>query len=220
MQFGVLGPLLVGDVSGPVTLASAKQRSLLAILLLETPHDLVPTERLIDDLWGSSPPATANKALQVHMSQLRRALGSEPPIVTRPKGYALRLGEGALDLHRFEDLLSGARNLRNAGDVPGALRALNDALGLWRGPALADVTLLGPGAAEADRLESLRAVAHEERLELELAQGGGAALVPELEALIVSHPYRERMYGLLMLALYRGGRQADALAVFRQARKV
>src|SRR5438105_5775157 len=209
MQFGVLGPLLVEDASGPVTLASAKQRSLLAILLLETPHDLVPTERLIDDLWGASPPATANKALQVHMSQLRRALGPEQRIITRPKGYALSVEEGSLDLHRFEDLLSKARNLRNAGELNGALRALDGALGLWRGPALADVTLLGPGAAEADRLQSLRAVAHEERLELELERGGGSALVPELEALIASHPYRERMYGLLMLALYRAGRQAD-----------
>src|SRR5205807_9557021 len=126
MQFGVLGPLLVGDVSGPVTLASAKQRSLLAILLLETPHDLVPTERLIDDLWGSSPPATANKALQVHMSQLRRALGSGQAIITRPNGYSLRLEEEALDLHRFENLFSKARSLRNAGDVGGALGALEE----------------------------------------------------------------------------------------------
>src|SRR5438105_9659006 len=117
MQFGVLGPLLVEDASGPVTLASAKQRSLLAILLLETPHDLVPTERLIDDLWGSYPPATANKALQVHMSQLRRALGPEQPIVTRPKGYALRVSNGALDLHRFEELLAKARSRRDARDL-------------------------------------------------------------------------------------------------------
>src|SRR5438270_1994252 len=218
MQFGVLGPLLVEDASGHVTLASAKQRALMAILLLETPHDLVPTERLIDDLWGSSPPATASKALQVHMSQLRRALGPGQPIITRPNGYALRVAEDTLDLHRFEKLLSKARKLRDAGEVRGALGALDDALALWRGPALADVALLGPGAAEADRLESLQAVAHEERMELELARGGGASLVPELEALIASHPYRERMYGLLMLALYRAGRQADALAVFRQAR--
>src|SRR5437588_2311464 len=218
MQFGVLGPLLVEDESGPVALASAKQRALLAILLLETPHDLVPTERLIDDLWGTDPPATASKALQVHVSQLRKALGLRQPIITRPMGYTLRLEEGALDLHRFEALLSKARDLRRTGDLDPAHSALKDALGLWRGPALADVMLLGPGAAEADRLESLQAVAHEERMELELARGGGASLVPELEALIASHPYRERMYGLLMLALYRAGRQADALAVFRQAR--
>jgi predicted ATPase/DNA-binding SARP family transcriptional activator len=220
MQFGVLGPLLVEDESGLVTLASAKQRALLAILLLETPHDLVPTERLIDDLWGTRPPATAGKALHVHVSQLRKALGPGQPIITRPMGYALRIEDDALDLHRFEVLVGKARDLRRTGDLDRAHRALDEALGLWRGQALADVTLLGPGAAEADRLESLRAVAHEERMELELARGGGASLVPELEALIANHPYRERMYGLLMLALYRAGRQADALAVFRQVRKL
>jgi len=220
MQFGVLGPLLVEDASGSVTLASAKQRAALAVLLLETPHNLVPAERLIDELWGSDPPATARKALQVHISHLRRALGPEQPIVTRPTGYALHIEDGALDLQRFEALLGKARALRATSDLNGALSALNEALGLWRGPALADVTLLGPGAAEADRLESLRAVAHEERLELELAQGAGTELVPELEALIAIHPYRERLYGQLMIALYRAGRQADALAIFRLARKL
>jgi predicted ATPase/DNA-binding SARP family transcriptional activator len=220
MQFGVLGPLLIREANGPVTLTSAKQRALLAILLLETPHNLVPASRLIDELWGQDPPATAAKALQVHVSQLRRTLGPQQPIVTRPNGYALHIDPMALDLHRFDALLAQAREERTKGNLDGALRSLQEALGLWRGPALADVTLLGPSATEADRLEGLCAVAHEERMELELARGGGAALVPELEALIASDPYREHMHGLLMLALYRAGRQADALEAFQRARKV
>ncbi|HLY48862.1 MAG TPA: BTAD domain-containing putative transcriptional regulator [Solirubrobacteraceae bacterium] len=201
-----------------MTLPSAKQRALLAILLLETPH-VVPVERLIDELWGNEPPPTAAKALQVHVSQLRRALGPEQPIVTLPSGYALHIDRSALDLHRFDSLLAKARRLRTEGDLEGALAALQVALGLWRGPPLADVKLFGPGAHEAVRLEGLCAIAQEERMELELARGGGGELIPELEALIASDPYREHMYGLLMLALYRAGRQADALEVFQRARR-
>lgn len=218
MQFGVLGPLLVQDARGPVTLASAKQRALLAILLLETPH-VVPVERLVDELWGDQPPPTAAKALQVHVSQLRRALGVDQPIVTLPRGYALHIDRSALDLHRFDSLLAKARRLRTDSDLEGALAALQVALGLWRGPPLADVKLFGPGAHEAIRLEGLCAIAQEERMELELARGAGAELVPELEMLIAGDPYREHMYGLLMLALYRAGRQADALTAFRSARQ-
>jgi predicted ATPase/DNA-binding SARP family transcriptional activator len=217
MQFGVLGPLLVQDTRGPVTLASAKQRALLAILLLETPH-VVPAERLIDELWGDEPPPTATKALQVHISQLRRALGPDQPIVTLPSGYALHIDRSDLDLHRFDALLAKARRLRTEGDLDGALAALQVALGLWRGPPLADVTLFGPSAHEASRLEGLCAVAQEERMELELARGGGAELVPELEGLVNSDPYREHMHALLMLAFYRAGRQADALEAFQRAR--
>ncbi|MBV8432636.1 MAG: MFS transporter [Solirubrobacterales bacterium] len=219
MQFGVLGPLLVQDARGPVTLASAKQRALLAILLLETPH-VVPVERLVDELWGERPPPTASKALQVHVSQLRRTLGADQPIVTLPRGYALHIDRSELDLHRFDSLLAKARRLRTEGDLEGALAALQVALGLWRGPPLADVILLGPGAHEAIRLEGLCTVAQEERMELELARGAGAEVIPELEALIAGDPYREHMYGLLMLALYRAGRQADALDAFRRARQM
>src|SRR5579884_244322 len=107
MQFGVLGPLLVQDTRGPVVLPSAKQRSLLAILLLETPH-VVPAERLVEELWGEDPPPTAAKALQVHVSQLRRALGSVQPIVTLPRGYALHIDRADLDLYRFDALLAKA----------------------------------------------------------------------------------------------------------------
>src|SRR5437588_1115929 len=144
MEFGVLGPLLVQDTGGPVLLGSSKQRALLAILLLDSPHSLVPAERLIDELWGENPPATADKGLQVHVSQLRRALGPKQPIVTLPGGYAIHIDRWSLDLHRFDALLAKARRLRTAGDLDGGLRALQEGLGLWRGPALADVTLLGP----------------------------------------------------------------------------
>jgi predicted ATPase/DNA-binding SARP family transcriptional activator len=222
MEFGVLGPLLARRAGGPVPLSlpSAKQRALLATLLLETPTDLVSTERLIDELWGEDPPATAAKALQVHVSQLRRTLGSEQPIITRPTGYAIEIEREALDLHRFDRLMVSARRLRTEGNTREALGALTEALELWRGPALVDVTLLGPGASAADRLEGLRTVAYEERMELELEEGDPAALVPEFEALVANHPYRERLHGLLMLALYRAGRQADALEAFRRARKL
>jgi predicted ATPase/DNA-binding SARP family transcriptional activator len=220
MEFGVLGPLLARRTGGPVRLPSAKQRALLATLLLETPTDLVSTERLIDELWGEDPPATAAKALQVHVSQLRRTLGPEQPIITRPTGYAIEIEREALDLHRFDTLMVRARRLRTQRNPREALGALREALELWRGPALVDVTLLGPGASEADRLEGMRAVAYEERMELELEEGDPAALVPQFEALVGSHPYRERLHGLLMLALYRCGRQADALEAFRRARKV
>src|SRR5947209_7618273 len=118
MQFGVLGPLLVQEEKGPVKLPSAKQRALLAILLLETPT-VVPAERLVDELWGDDPPPTAAKALQVHISQLRRALGPKQPIVTLPNGYALHIDRAAFDLHRFDSLLAKARRLRTEGDLDG-----------------------------------------------------------------------------------------------------
>ncbi len=139
--------------------------------------------------------------------------------MTLPRGYALHIDRSALDLHRFDALLAKARRLRTEGDLEGALAALQVALGLWRGPPLADVKLFGPAAHEAIRLEGLCAVAQEERMELELARGAGAELMPELEAMIAADPYREHMYGLLMLALYRAGRQADALEAFRRARQ-
>ncbi len=218
MDFGLLGPLSIRRSGGTVALPSAKQRSVLAVLLLEASHAVVPAERLIDELWGEEPPATAAKALQVLVSKVRKTLGPGQPIVTRPTGYAIELDGHNLDVLRFDSLLGQARRLRSVGDPQGALSALDEALALWRGAALADVTLLGPSAIEANRLEGRRAVAVEDRLELQLERGDSAAFVPELEALVATHPYRERGYGLLMLALYRAGRQADALDVFRRAR--
>jgi DNA-binding SARP family transcriptional activator len=144
MEFGVLGPLLVRDASGPLTVGSAKQRALLATLLLESAQGVVPAQRLIDELWGPNPPATAAKALQVHVSQLRRALGRDGMLVTRPAGYRLELDPQTVDVHRFETLLRDADRRRNSGDYTGALAVLKNALATWRGAALADVALLGP----------------------------------------------------------------------------
>ena len=153
----MLGPLLARRAGGPVPLSmpSAKQRSLLATLLLETPTDLVSTERLIDELWDEDPPATAAKALQVHVSQLRRTLGPEQPIITDPTGYAIEIEREALDLHRFDTLMVRDRRLRTEGNRREALDALRAALELWRGPALVDVTLLGRVFGFKDVLENV-----------------------------------------------------------------
>ena len=218
MEFGILGPLRAVGPDGPIELKAAKQRALLATLLLAHREEAVPAARLIDELWGEAPPATAAKGLQVHMSQLRRALGPGQPIVTRASGYAVELEPGALDLERFEVLVAQAREERAAGRLAEAAGLLREALGLFRGPPLADAPLLGPGASEPGRLAGLRLAALEERLDVDLAMGADAAVVGELEALAAEHPYRERLHAQLMLALYRSGRQADALEAFRRVR--
>jgi predicted ATPase/DNA-binding SARP family transcriptional activator len=217
MEFGILGPLRVVGPGGEIAVAGAKRRALLAVLLLAR-GDAVTADRLIDELWGEQPPATAAKALQVHVSQLRQALGDGQPIVTRPTGYAVELAPSALDLERFERGLEDGRRLRAAGDEAGAAEALRAGLELFRGPALSDVELLGRASTEGQRLDGLRLAALEDRLELDLALGRHAAAVPELEALVAEHPYRERLHAHLMLALYRDGRQADALDAYRRAR--
>jgi predicted ATPase/DNA-binding SARP family transcriptional activator len=220
MQFGILGPLQVVGPAGEIPVPGAKQRAVLATLLLQRSDGAVSAERLIDELWGERPPATAAKSLQVHVSQLRRLLGEGQPIVTRPGGYAVELEPGALDLERLERHLADARRLRDAGDLPAAAETLRAALAQFRGAPLADVELLGRAAAEPARLEGVRLSALEDRLELDLALGRHAEIVPELEALVAEHPYRERLYAHLMLALYRAGRQADALDAYRRARTV
>ncbi|HVE67346.1 MAG TPA: BTAD domain-containing putative transcriptional regulator [Solirubrobacteraceae bacterium] len=203
MDFRILGPLEVVSDGQPVDLAGHKQRVLLTLLLLEA-NRVVPRDRLVDALWDEAPPETAHKALQVHVSQLRKALGADR-IETRAPGYRLRVEAGELDRERFEQLQAEGR--------PEA------ALSLWRGPALADVA--GERFAEADaaRLEDLRLRCVEERVEQDLARGLHAELTGELEALAREHPRRERLSGQLMLCLYRSGRQAEALDVYRQARE-
>jgi predicted ATPase/DNA-binding SARP family transcriptional activator len=181
---------------------------------------VVSAERLIDELWGEDPPATAAKSLQVHVSQLRRLLGDGQPIVTRPTGYTVELEPGALDLERLERHLDDARRARAAADLATAADALRVGLALFRGAPLADVELLGRDSAEGTRLEGVQLSALEDRLELDLALGEHASLIPELEALVAEHPYRERLHAHLMLALYRAGRQADALDAYRRARAV
>ena len=211
--FRILGPLEVDDAP---ELGGPKPRTLLARLLLE-PNQVVAEDRLVDTLWGEDPPERARHALQVYVSSLRRSLG--PDRIRRARGgYAAVVDPDELDLTRFERLAAEASDLLRAGDAAGALGRLDEGLSLWRGPALVDV-----GAAlESDRarLEERRLVALEVRLEAELALGRHRDVVAELEQLSAEHPLRERLTRHLMLALYRAGRQAEALAVYRRARDV
>jgi DNA-binding SARP family transcriptional activator len=216
MEFGVLGPLAVWKDGREVPLAASKQRAVLAVLLLRA-NEPVPTARLVDELWGERPPSTAVKAAQVYVSQLRKTLG-EGVIETQPTGYVLRLEAEALDSGRFESLLDRGRSLLAGGAAEKAAEELRSALALWRGPALADFQYEPFARNEAGRLEELRLVALGLRLEADLALGRAAEVVPELEALVQEHPLRETLRELLILALYRAGRQADALAAYQDAR--
>jgi YVTN family beta-propeller protein len=216
MEFRLLGRLEVRDDGQELALGGGKQRALLAVLLLHE-REAVSTDGLIDALWGERPPASALNSVHVYVSQLRRVLG-EGRLVTRGRGYALELRPGELDLERFEDLLARGRRLLAAGDVRAAAETLREALDLWRGAPLADFAYDPFAQTEIARLEELRLAALEERIEADLQLGRHNELVPELEALVRGHPLRERLRGQLMLALYRAGRQADALEAYQQAR--
>jgi YVTN family beta-propeller protein len=218
LEFRILGPFEVVTGEGRLRLAGAKQRALLALLVLER-GKVVATERLIDALWGESPPPGAARSLHVYVSQLRRALGDGMP-ARRNGGYVLALSAGAVDAERFEQLVEEGRRELTEGKAERAAETLRAALALWRGQALADLAYEPFAEAESRRLDELRLVATEERIESELACGRGAELVPELEALVRAHPLRERLRASLMLALYRAGRQADALAAYREARTI
>ena len=220
MEFRILGPLQVLDGDREVPLGSPKERALLAVLLLDA-GAVVSRERLIEELWGEAPPPTAGKALNVHVSQLRKALArnGQETIETRPPGYTLRVEPAQLDAARFERLVTAARAHVGSGDVQSAARLLRDALALWRGPALDGVELEAAARNEARRLEELRIAAQMDRIDCELALGLHEQLIGELKALAAEHPLRERVHGQLMLALYRSGRQADALRAYREARE-
>ena len=214
IDFRILGPLdAVGD-DGPVALGGQKQRALLALLLVHA-GEVVATERLVTELWGERPPKTATTSLQNFVSQLRKLLGSER-LETKPPGYVLRVDPGHFDLARFEQLVSTARG---AGAAERA-KLLREALALWRGPPLADFVFETFAQGEIRRLEELRLGALEERIEADLELGGGSDLVAELESLVDQYPLRERLRGQLMLALYRAGRQADALQSYHATRSV
>lgn len=217
MEFRILGPLEVHGPDGPVALGGAKQRALLALLLLRR-GEVVSSDTLIDELWGERPPATAAKSVQVYVSHLRKAL-RDGLLETRGRGYALRLEPEQLDLDRFERLLEQGTDLLAAGDARRAAETLRAALALWRGPPLADLAYESFVQAEAARLQELRLSALEARIEADLALGRHGELVPELDALVRQHPLRERLRGQLMLALYRSGRQAEALEAYREARR-
>ena len=222
LDFRLLGPLEVADGGRVLALGGAKQRALLAVLLLRA-NEVVSTDRLIDELWGDEPPPTAAKVVQVYVSQLRKALaqaGREPVIMTRPPGYVARVEPGELDVARFERELDRARRARSVGNPEEATRLLREALALWRGQALADFSYEPFAQPAIARLEELRLVALEERVESDLALGRDSDLVGEVEALVAEYPLREGLRGQLMLALYRSGRQAEALEAYQQARSV
>jgi DNA-binding SARP family transcriptional activator len=212
MEFGLLGTFEVRAADGPLTFGRPKHRALLALLLLHA-NRVIARERLIDGLWGERPPRTAVKALQTYVSRLRQLL---PPgmLVTRAPGYLLVVEPEAVDLLRFERLVAEARGASPAQ----ASSLLHEAFALWRGPPLADFAEEPFARVEAERLEDLRLAALEERLDADLALGRHAELVSELEALVAEHPHRERIRGQLMLALYRDGRQVEALGAYGAAR--
>jgi DNA-binding SARP family transcriptional activator/streptogramin lyase len=219
MDFHLLGPFEVCDGDRAVRVGEGRQRSVLAFLLLH--HDEpVTADRLIDALWGERPPPTAGKVLQNHVAQLRRALGDRDATLlqTHGHGYALHLDGGRLDVELFEDLVREGDAALADDDPQHASRALTAALGLWRGPALTEFAYEPFARPEIARLEEERVAAIEQRVDADLALGRHAALVPELEALVEEHPARERLRAQLMLALYRSGRQGEALDKYRQGR--
>lgn len=221
MHFRLLGPLEVEQEGRLLVLGSAKQRALLAILLLHG-NEVVSRDRLVDELWGERPPASAPHSLDVYVSRLRKTLqanGDERLLVTRAGGYLLQLEPDQLDLEQFERLLADGHRALAAGNYRRASERLDEALALWRGPALADLAYLPFAGAEVERLEEQRVSALEARFEAELALGRHAASVAELESLSSKHPLRERLHGQLMLALYRSGRQAEALEVYQEMRR-
>jgi DNA-binding SARP family transcriptional activator len=225
MEFRVLGPLEVREKNGEsLALGGQRQRGLLAILLLHA-NQVVSTDRLIDELWGEEAPDTARKALQVHISQLRKVLEPERAsadcqlLVTRSPGYLLQVEADKFDLGRFERLAAEGREALAEGDHELAALRLREALSLWRGPPLAEFAYADFAQREITRLKELRLAALEDRFQADLERGRHAELIGELERLIAEEPLRERLRAQVMLALYRSGRQAEALEAYRDARR-
>jgi len=226
MEFRILGPIEVWSEGRQVRLRRGKQRALLAELLLHR-NEIVSIDRLIEDVWAGEASATSVKTAQVHISQLRKALGTrgarggdEEILVTRSPGYMLRVEPDELDSDRFERLVEEGRRALRAADAERGTRTLLEALSLWRGPALADFAHDEFAQTEIARLEEARVSAIEERIDADLALGRHQALIGELETLIRVHPLRERLRTQLMLALYRSDRQAEALSAYQAARRM
>jgi DNA-binding SARP family transcriptional activator len=216
-DFRILGPVEVAENGRPLPLGSRKQRALLALLLLNA-REVVSTDRLIDALWGESPPASAPNSVHIYVSQLRKVLG-ESSLLTRGHGYVFPLEPGQLDLERFEELLDEGWRLLTAGEPARARETLRAALALWRGAPLADVANAPFAQREIARLEDLRLAALEARIEAGLALGRHTELIGELNTLTAANPLNERFWAQLMLALYRAGRQTQALAAYQNARR-
>ena len=206
MEFRILGPLEVVRDGRALPLGSGRQLALVAALLLHR-NEVVSVDRLVDELWDGSPPPTAAKIVRNNVSLLRKELGER--LVTRPPGYLLRVEQGELDSERLEQAVESAE-----------LDELNEALALWRGPPLSEFTYERFAESEIARLEELRLAAIEARVDADLEHGRHASLIPDLESLVQRHPLRERLHGQLMVALYRSGRQAEALETYQRARRV
>ena len=217
MEFRILGPLEVIGSEGALRLGGMKPRSLLAVLLLNA-NEPVSAERLALALWGDEAPSGAVRTVQVHVSRLRKALGDEEILTTTPVGYRLRVREGELDADRFQMLVEDGRRALLAGQAARAAAVLREALSLWRGPPLADVAYEPFAQIEIARLEEQRLAALETRVEADLAVGRHDELVGELQRLVTEFPARERLAGQLMLALYRCGRQGEALEAYARTR--
>ncbi len=216
LEFRILGPLEVHSPEAPISLGGPRQRAVLAILLLNA-NRVVSIDRLADELYGGEPPATAVTQVQRQVSDLRKLLG--PVIETRPPGYLVRAGGDTLDLSQFERLAEEAGSALTHGAHERAAALLREGLALWQGLPLADLAYEPFAAAPVARLQELRLAALEQRIEAELALGEHRRLIAELEALADEHPTHERFRAQLMTALYRAGRQEDALAAYRSLRR-
>jgi predicted ATPase/DNA-binding SARP family transcriptional activator len=220
MQIGLLGELQVlDDDQRDVVVTGAKLRALLVMLALHSGR-AVSADQLVDGLWGPESSSAARNGLQGLVSKLRRALGSASLVATRGGGYALEVPPEAVDLHRFEQLVAAGRARATSGDRASAIELLAEADSLWRGGALAEFAYEEFASAEVSRISELRLAAVEERLDIELQLGRHRGVIGELEALVTAHALRERLRGLLMIALYRAGRQADALRMFQEGRRI
>ena len=224
LEFAILGPLQAIRDETPIALGGPRQRALLALLLIH-PNQVVPADRLIDAVWGSDPPAGAAHGLHVHVSGLREAL--EPQrnpttpaevLLTRTPGYMVRIGAEDLDRFRFDRLVAEGRRALGEGDPDAAANRLGEALALWRGPALVDFAYEPFAQGEAARLEELRMSALEDRIEAELTLGRHGELIGDLGASARANPLRERLWAHWMLALYRSGRQSEALRAYQELR--
>jgi DNA-binding SARP family transcriptional activator len=227
VDVNILGPLDVRDREGrEIRLPAGRERSLFALLLINR-GEVVSTDRIVDALWGVQPPETAAKAVQGYVSHLRRVLepGYEPGdarevLVTRPPGYVLRTDAVIVDATRFEQLAGNGRRALDDGSASEAALLLEEALALWRGPALAEFAYDDFAQAEIHRLGELKLSATEDRVESLLRLGRHGELAGQLDPLVAAHPLRERLRGQWMLALYRSGRQADALQAYRDGRRL
>jgi DNA-binding SARP family transcriptional activator len=216
LELGVLGPVRAVRDGCEVGLGGPKPRAVLALLLADAGR-VVPAEYLAEVLWRGAPPPGAAKTLRSYVSRLRSLLDPEAALVARGGGYAIRVQPDQVDASRFERLVAAGRDALDRGEAVAAAGRFGEALALWRGRALADVADVEPLALEASRLEELRLVAVEGRAEADIERGLAAEATGELERLVAEYPVRERLWRLLVLALYRAERQADALATYRRA---